>query len=381
MAEVSTIMNPKELFGNEYGEFSEIDPFNPQNTVSGFISRKSNEYYGAIIITNINGRGLSPQLIMGTPKIHYPFDSREDGTRNYHFPIAKNIEIYEKLDGTNILAFFYSNGDNRYLSFKTRLRPFLSSSKFGDFYNMWREVAIPYFSEIEMEMGRSGCNLSFELYGSRNVHLVVYPVPLDIALLFGVTNTGRILSPTRLKNPDLPIVKQLKVIDKDFVANYETLRKELEAGLKQEEEGYYSGIEGTVWYMHLPDGRCIQLKCKPETIEAIHFSAGAGGLSKNIILATCWNGFENAEIITVDLIKQLLLEEFDSQIIETHHYLIDKCVGFVNKEAEFKNKVVTEYKATGMNILLNKRDVMKRLSGKFPKDKMKKVYSIIVGYV
>ncbi len=245
---------------------------------------------------------------------------------------------------------------------------------------MWREVASVYFTEIEREMDRSDCNLSFELYGARNPHLIAYPNSLDIALLFGVADTGRILSPEQLKNPDLPIVKRLKVIDRAFVNSYESLQKELEAGLKQADEGYYSGVEGTVWYMHLPDGRCIQMKCKPETIEAIHFSAGAGGLSKNIIIATCWNGFENADVITVELIKQLLLEEFDSLIIEAHHYLIEKCVEFVNKEAEFRSKVVSEYKTTGMNILLNKRDVMRLLSEKFPKDKMKKVYSIIAGY-
>ncbi len=118
------MVTPKELFGNDYSEFTEIDPFNPQNEVFGYISRKSTEYYGALIITKVNGKELLPQLIMGTPKMHYPFDSREDGTRNYHFPIAKNIEIYEKLDGTNILAYFYSDGEFRYLTYKTRLRPF-----------------------------------------------------------------------------------------------------------------------------------------------------------------------------------------------------------------------------------------------------------------
>lgn len=373
-------VNPTETFGSkDYEPFCEVDPFNPQNEIQGFISRRSTEFYGALLITHINGAGHT-QLIMATPKMHYPFDSREDGSRNYKFPVAKNIEIYEKLDGTNILAYSYSDGDSRYLTYKTRLRPFLSSSKFGDFNNMWREVASGYFTEIQREMERSDCNLSFELYGARNPHLIAYPNSLDIALLFGVTNTGRILSPEQLKNPDLPIVKCLRVIDKDFIEGYELLQKELQAGLKQEDEGYYSGVEGTVWYMHLPDGRCIQMKCKPETIEAIHFSAGAGGLSKNIILATCWNGFENADVITVELIKQLLLEEFEPLIIEAHHYLIEKCVAFVNEEAEFRNRVISEYKATGMNLLTNKRDVMRLLSEKFPKTKIKKVYSIIISF-
>ncbi|MBU1488128.1 hypothetical protein KKH56_08805, partial [bacterium] len=134
----------KELFGNDYNEFCEIDPFNPKNEVTGFVSRKSNEYYGALIITRVNNRDITPQLVMGTPKMHYPFSSQADGTRNYAFPSAKYIEIYEKLDGTNILSYFYIDGANRYLTYKTRLRPFLGSSRFGDFYNMWKETAAPY---------------------------------------------------------------------------------------------------------------------------------------------------------------------------------------------------------------------------------------------
>ena len=373
-------IDPRELFGKDYQEFCEVDPFNPKNEVVGYISRKPNEFYGALIIAKVNGRKVMPQLIMGSPKMHYPFVTRADGSRNYIFPTAKNIEVYEKLDGTNILAYFYSDGDYRYISYKTRLRPFVSSGRFGDFYNMWLEVASSYFTEIRREMDRSNCNLSFELYGARNPHLVMYKNSLDIALLFGVTNEGRILAPADLRSPDVPIVNKFKDIDKDYVWNYKQLQKELQDNLKQEEEGYYSGVEGTVWYLHSHDGRCIQLKCKPETIEAIHFSAGAGGLAKNAIIATCWNAFENVETLTIDFIKELLLEEFKPEIIEAKHCLIGKCVAFVTKEAEFRERVLGEYRTTGMNILLNKRYVMRRLSEKFAKNEMKKVYSIIVGY-
>lgn len=368
---------PKELFGNDYQEFCEVDPFNPKNEVAGYISRKSNEFYGALIITRINSKDVQPQLIMGSPKMHYPFTLREDTSRDYHFPIAKNIEVYEKLDGTNVLAYFYTDGEYRYCSYKTRLRPFLSSGRFGDFNGMWREVASAYFTEIQREMDRSDCNLSFELYGARNPHLVVYKNTLDIALLFGVTNDGKILSPAKLKNPDLSIVRRLKDIDRDYVQNYEQLQKELQDGLRQEEEGYYSGMEGTVWYLHTPEGRCLQLKCKPETIEAIHFSAGAGGLAKNVIIATCWNAFENTDKLTVDFIKQLLLEEFPPEIIEAKHYLIERCINFVTEEAEFRQAVLSSYRATSKNILLEKANVMRELSTKFPRNKMKKVYTII----
>ncbi|MDI6791795.1 MAG: hypothetical protein QME81_02845 [bacterium] len=379
----------KELFGKDYTEFCEVDPFNPKNEMAGVISRKSNEYYGSLIITRVNNREITPQLIMGTPKMHYPFGESADGTRNYAFPSAKYIEIYEKLDGTNVLSYFYTDGENRYLTYKTRLRPFLGSSRFGDFYNMWKETAAPYIDRLRQIMIKHNCNLSFELYGARNPHLVVYKNPLDIALLFGVTNTGKIMSPTKLglaaeedysSLDEIPLVKRFRVINRDYVWNYETTQKELEANLKQEEEGYYSGLEGTVWYLHLIDGRCLQIKCKPETIETIHFSAGAGGLNKNIVIATCWNAFENVDTLTIDFVKQLLIEEFQPEIVEANHYLIERCVGFVTREAEFRNRVLDEYRALGMSILLNKREVMRSLSAKFPKQQMKKVYSIIMSF-
>ncbi len=372
------MVDPKELFGNDYQEFCEVDPFNPKNEVAGFISRKPNEFYGALIINQINSKPTIPQLILGSPKMHYPFSSREDGTRDYRFPIAKNIEVWEKLDGTNCLSFSYTDGDSRYVSYKTRLRPFLGSSRFGDFYNMWLEVASDYFAEIEREMERSECNLSFEIYGSRNTHIIIYKNSLDFALLFGVTNEGRILSPTQLKNPSLPIVTKVKDIDKDFIQNYKQLQKEFQDKLEQQEEGHYSGMEGCVWYLHMPDGRCIQQKMKPETIESIHFSQGAG-LSKNIIVATCWNALENTDDPTIEFVSQLLQEEFDAHVIEANHHLIDKCIAFVMDEVEFRDNVLTEYKATGMNILLNKADVMRQLSAKFQKNQIKKVYSIIRG--
>jgi len=370
-------VEPKELFGRDYQEFCEVDPFNPKNEVEGYISRKSNEFYGALLITKVNHLDVQPQLIMGSPKMHYPFLPRADGTRKYAFPSARNIEVYEKLDGTNILAYFYFNGIYRYCSYKTRLRPFVQSGRFGDFFGMWKEIAADYFKEIQHEMDRSDCNLSFELYGARNPHLIVYKNNLDIALLFGVTNDGKILSPTDLRGSNLPPVNKLRDIDKDYVWNYEQLQKDLQDGLKQEEEGYYSGVEGAVWYLHTPEGRCIQLKCKPETIEAIHFSAGAGGLAKNVIIATCWNAFENVDTLTTAFIKQLLLEEFKPEVIEAKHYLIERCISFVTGEAEFRQEVLSAYKATGKNILLDKVSIMRELSSKFPRDRMKKVYSLI----
>jgi len=371
-------MNIEELFGKDYSPFCEVDPFNPKNTVEGYISRKPNEYYGALVITKVNNQNIQSQFIVGTPKMHYPFDARADGTRNYRFPSAKSIEVYEKLDGTNVLAYFYYSNGKRYLTYKTRLRPFLASGKFGNFYAMWKEMLEKYDEKaIKNEMIKHNCNLSFELYGNRNPHLVLYDTPLDIALLFGVTNEGKIISPRKMGINTLPTVNCFDVIDKDYVWNYESLQKRLNSGLKMVEDEKYRGVEGAVWYLHTLDNRCVQLKCKPEIIEAIYWSQGVG-ISKNSILATCWNAFENTDELTIKFIKQLLLEEFPAEKIEANHYLIEKCIDIVTNEAQFRARVLEAYKATGMNILLQKIDVMRQLSRQFPKDKMKKVYSVIV---
>lgn len=376
------MINPKEIFGKDYEEFCEVDPFNPSNEVKGFISRKSTEYYGALVITHINNGKVPDQLIMGSPKMHYPFVSKPDGTRVYSFPLAQRIEIYEKLDGTNILGFRYSDGDSFYTSYKTRLRPFVNpDSKWGNFKAMWLEVARGQLQMIEEIMAEEQCNLSFELYGAKNPHLVMYKVPLTYALLFGVSNTGRILSPTQLHgveelNP-LPVLKE---IDKNYEGNYEGLRRELNDGLSQIEDGYYTGVEGTVWYLHSADGRCVQMKCKPEIIEAIHFSAGAKNINKQVILATCWNALENVDTLTVDFIKELLLEEFRQELIDASQNTIERCIEFVKGELEFRQNVLNEYRKMGLNINLQKAEVMRALSGKFERKKMRKVYSAIINF-
>lgn len=368
---------PEDVFGKEYQEFIETDPFN-NNEVKGFICRNATEYYGALIITHVNGKETKPQLIMGTPKMHYPFTTRADSTRKYTFPSAKSIEIYEKLDGTNILSFFYSDGQSRYLSFKTRLKPFLGSGRFGNFEDMWREVAKDYFDEIRRCMNKVGCNLSFELYGSRNTHLIVYPFPLKFSLLFGVAETGRIIPPSKIEAEfdKLPI---LKTIDKDYVWNYEQLQQELDSKLQRTDDGYYIGSEGTVWYLQDVNGGWLQIKNKPGTIEDIHFSQSMG-ISRNVIVATCWNALENTDNPTVEFVSELLEEEFSKDKVASRYYAIQDGLNFVLKEAEFRQRVLELYKATGRNIILEKAEVMRELSPHFAKKDMRKVHGIISSY-
>lgn len=372
-------MNIEELFGKDYHEFCEIDPFNPQNEVRGYISRKATEYYGALIITHINGIAVEEQLIMGTPKMHYPFTTTQTGERKYTFPIARKVEIYEKLDGTNILVYSYTDGDDIFYTCKTRLMPFVNAgSKWGNFYAMWNEVAGEDFDYICDSMSELGCNLSFELYGARNPHLVIYDVPLDYALLFGVTNAGNIIPPSRI-GCNLPKVRLISNADKDLATAYVKTQKKLETGLRKLDNDTYRGIEGAVWYLQTIEGRTIQFKCKPETIEVIHFSQGKG-ISRNSILATCWNALENTDKLTVDFIKQLLLEEFESHKVEANHYLIESCIKIVEDAIAFRERVLSEYRTLGIDIKLDKVAVMRKMSEKFERNEMSKVYTTITNW-
>ena len=354
-------MDIEELFGKDYREFSEIDPFNPQNEVTGYISRRATEYYGALVITHINGVAVKEQLIMGTPKMHYPFTTTQTGERKYNFPVANKVEIFEKLDGTNILVFSYTNGNDIFYTCKTRLMPFVNAgSRWGNFFAMWEEVIGDNRDYIHTLMSQFGCNLSFELYGARNPHLVIYDVPLAYALLFGVTNTGNIISLSRI-DCKLPKAKLIAKVDKDYSDAYINIQKQLEGGLRKLGDDTYVGVEGAVWYLQTIDKRTIQYKCKPETIEIIHFSQGKG-ISKNSILATCWNALENTDKLTIDFIKQLLLEEFEPPKVEANHYLIESCIKVVEDALIFRDRVLGEYRAIGLDIKLDKVAVMRKLS-------------------
>jgi len=171
----------------------------------------------------------------------------------------------------------------------------------------------------------------------------------------------------------------LLIIDKSFQDKYLETRRILESKLKATPDGYYEGEEGTVWYCHLDNGVCVQIKCKPETIEAIHFASGAH-MSKNAILATVWNALENVDEITYDFVITLLSEEYDQHEIDMGKPIIEKCIISVNEELKFREQVLSLYKNIGLNIATDKQQVMRTIAPSFPKHLMGKVYSIINSY-
>ena len=160
----------------------------------------------------------------------------------------KLINVFEKLDGTNVLAYRYRDADGVFhATYKLRLWPVLRNGRFGRFLDMWKEMtakhpAIAKVAEV------NDCAVGFELYGARNAHLVLYDVPLACAVLFGVAPDGTVIPPTLLDTLDLPTVPHHGTLEagKNPVSEYSRIRAELEGGLEQLEDEHYRGSEGTV---------------------------------------------------------------------------------------------------------------------------------------
>jgi hypothetical protein len=316
-----------------------------------------------------------PQLILATPKLHYPFDRA--GT--FRFPSVRRIHLYEKLDGTNVLAYRYHDGAGvRHLTYKLRLSPVLRNSKWGAFLDLWQEMlrqhpALPQLVEA------NDCHVSFELYGGRNTHLIVYETSLAVAALFGVRYHGSVTPPHQLELlgvPAAPLVGELAA-DADPVGRYAQLRAELERRNRQTEDDKLTGTEGLVWYVEQPNGAITLFKCKPESVEEMHW---ATSINKPAVLMTCWNLLETQDDLTYDTLLPLLLEEYSTEEIERFRAHIDACLAEVRETLAFREHVLEEYDAVGQSILVHKAEVMRALSARFARAEMKKVYSIITRY-
>jgi hypothetical protein len=350
--------------------FETEDNFN-NNILKGFLCRVGDHRYGAIYLTHINDIE-EPQLIYATPKLHYPFDSA--GT--YRFPPAKRVEVYEKIDGTNILAYRYTSKGQTYLTYKLRLTAVVRNSRFGPFLDFWREM-LKRYPDISHLPEINDCNISFELYGALNKHLILYKVPLDTAVLFGVDDKAEIRPPSILKTLGVPIAPLHARLEgaKDYQREYQKHQVDCEAMNRETEDGTIEGTEGRVWYLQDIHNHIVMFKCKPESVEQIHWAAG--GLSKNAVIATAYNLLETDEQLTYDRLKELLLEEYSEDAIERFRPHIEAVIQQITEEMRFKEKILEFYYKLDLDFQREKNAVMRAFSQQYPKSLMRRIYSIL----
>lgn len=356
--------------------FDATDPFNDELRLEGFLCQRPDHRYGALALLRVDGRP-APQRIFATPKLHYPFG--KDG--RFFFPPIQTAHLYEKLDGTNVLAYRYTDAEGRRrLTYKLRLSPVLRNSKWGPFLDYWRELLARH-PDLPGRVEASGCHLSFEMYGARNAHLIAYDEPLAVALLFGVRPAdAAVVGPFQLETGGLPVAPLLGELRSgdDPVARFQALRTEMEGRNRPAADDKLSGTEGAVWYVTEPSGRVTLWKCKPESVEEIHWAVG---INKAAVIATCWNALETADTLTFETLQPLLLEEYQPDDLEKFRANIDDAIRQVNAEQAFRQRVREAYevvKAQGLSLTRDKGAVMRQLSGKFPRELMGHVYAAIL---
>jgi hypothetical protein len=352
------------------------DPFNGGLRLEGFLCQRPDHRYGALAVLRVDGIP-APQRLFATPKLHYPFG--KDG--RFSFPPIQRAHVYEKLDGTNVLAYRYRDAGGRVLlSYKLRLSAVLRNSKWGPFLDYWREI-LERHPDLPGLVEANGCHLSFEMYGARNAHLIEYDDPLAVALLFGVRPAdAAVVGPFELQAgtvPTAPLLGELRA-GEDPVARFQALRDEMERRNEPAPEDKIAGTEGAVWYVSEPSDRVTLWKCKPESVEAIHW---ATGINKTAVIATCWNALETSDTLDYDTLLPLLLEEYQPDDIERFRPHIDAAIRQVNEEQAFRERVRDAYadvQTQGLSVSRDKAQVMRALSTRFAKAEMGHVYAAVV---
>lgn len=355
---------------DELNEFVISDPFNNGNVLSGFLCRRGDHRYGALVIFSVNGWSCE-QIIFGTPKMHYPFDRNGD----FRWPPIREVQAWEKIDGTNILAYWYRGENDAFVTFKTRLTPIVKDMQFGRFESMWRELLERDSWIQEVIWQNPDFNLSFELYGERNPITIQYHVPLATSLLFGVRRSDHAIKPPtylvgRATNPELIAFDSAKGMTEAYneIRNYMT--KNNETNLVD---------EGIVLYAHIGEPSWLQFKCKPEQIEKIHWASG--GIPRNAVWTTAINSYENNENPTIENLIELLKEEYSDTQINKSIVKVHNIYHEAKKHMELVATVNIAWekaRINGFDVTQDKSGTMRFLSQFFNRNDMRKVGTIVL---
>ena len=356
-------------------DFDEVDPYNPQNRLKGYINRRQGHLYGTLYITHVNDKEC-PQIIYSAPKQHYPFNTKDE----WKFPEFDEVLVYDKLDGTCIISYTYHDDNGMtYLTYKTRLRPFLGHGEYGNFFSLWNEMRDKY--PIDKLCMNLYFNFVFELYGKRNKVLIDYDVPLDTRLLFLIgTNNDLIYPPDGLafvNDSNVPVVNGHKEDFTDLKTDYLHLQQQLEDELLIDEDNQLmKGREGVVMYF-VKDG-AVQLKCKPPSVLKYHWAGDA--IPYPSVYTTVYNAFENFDEPTTADVIELLKEEYDIGLIEKSKKRIERALGKILFDKKFQYQLADDYRKHNFDINKDKVTCMRWFGQHCPRSQAKKIFNLLKQY-
>lgn len=358
---------------DELSSFDVVDTFN-DNHLYGFLCRKGDNRYGSLVIHQVNDFECE-QVIWATPKLEYPFD--RSGT--FHWPNVNDVLFYEKLDGTNILAYHYTYKDKDFVTFKTRLTPIVQDSGFSVFKSMWLELIEKNCWIEDVINDNKNYNLSFELFGSRNPITIKYNKELDTKVLFGVNRHTGYIKPVSELNGLTKTMIPTTYGSGDKNMSLTDIYNDFRAEASKCNAGDLT-TEGFVMYVYVGEPSWRMMKCKPEEIEKIHWTA-SGHIPKHSLFTTAINVFESYDTPTVDDFIELLKEEYPVNLITKNTIRINSVWKEAIDRMKFVKSVNDVYQIAireGFDINRDKNETMRFLSKFFDKSIMKKVGTVVL---
>ncbi len=335
--------------------------------------------YGDIRIEKVNGCPC-PQYIRATPKFKYPGgheSPRNVSEGDFHFDWVRCL-VYEKLDGTNVCMYTYQDATGRqYVTYKTRLRPFLGKGAWGDFVRMWARMLDTYataFKILTPFLGQH--NFAFELYGAANKILVHYDVVLDTRLLYAIDrSSGELAPPISFPFPATGLMETWD-LTKDGFTGYLQMQEMMETRFMRDKS-----VEGCMLYFELPKQRWQVFKCKPPSVLDEQGSANRLAVGYNDAYTTAVNALEG-ESDVVGLITRataLLKETYSEIALENSRETIQRACTEVIQDTAFQKEVIAVY--TAHFTTFDTKKVMPLLATRFGKNYSTQLYHIIRNYI
>lgn len=361
-------------------EFEQEDTFNPGNIIKGLICRSPSRSYGRLTITHVNGREC-PQVIYGTPKMFYPLDNDRSVRRMDY----KEIMIYEKYDGTNVVGYKYHDADgNEYVTYKTRMTPTINKEcEYQDFHSMWSRMLerYPQIDSLVRDCPH-GYNYSFELYGKENLIIFLYEdVDLDTVLLFAITDDAEIIAPRELlrtqpgRMEGIPTATLRRTVQNTgngyvtLVEEYARAQSELESKFRVENEDdperrEYYGLEGEVWYFTDRNDKVIQFKCKPPSFFDMVLESRK--IPAHSVVTTIVNAMEDNDL-SFEHVKEMLMEEYAESVVMQRAAFIDRTIQEMEWQYKTRGEVIADYEREGFDIVNRRGECMRYFGRKYPK--------------
>ena len=378
----------RHQFPKQWRRFIELDLFNdPVNRVEGYICLRPCDLYGALEITEVNGRPAPQPLIYATPKTSYPFAKTRDwliGDGSYE----GEIQAYEKIDGTNIFQYTYLDADgNPFTTFKLRTRFGLSAHFAGLLEQAL--VDVPGLRDLVLP---PGTGLGYELYGTKNPMLIRYDADIALRLLYGRQGSEMVA----LSNSDFfdSVLQGLSVPRaqeqpwnglENFHQAYQDLQQHYTEGMVELAEDFWDGKEGAMLYVPFKgelrgseSGFTRLIKLKSLQVQEVHWRSEF--IPEEEIAATARNMWEVSDEPDLETLRELLSEDWSDTQLDKTADRISKVFYEVVDNRRIQNqivKAVTDLGITQQDFLNDRASVMRQVSPYFAKNDMTKVFKTL----